>query len=115
MTGLISSIYEHKHTGKPNGRKQVRGRKDKEKQEKVVTLEPLRERLTNLITLHAQTRTASAEYSEAIKATAEATGLMASVVRSYVTAKAAPDGLKDAKRKAEQLALVFGEDEKLAA
>lgn len=92
----------------PRSRESGLGRKDAEKQEQTIELEELGRRMDHLLDLHETHKQASADYSEAIKATAEASGLLASTVRSYVAARAS-ESFADRARKAQQLALVFDE------
>jgi len=92
----------------PRPRRAAKGRKDAEKQETVIELAVLTDRAEELIRLHKASRLAAEEYGEAVKAAAEKSGLLASVVRSYITARAGED-YPEKKRKVEQLALVFEE------
>ena len=89
-------------------RRQAVGRKDAEKQEQVIELDVLRERSDYLVQLFYAKRDAAKEFGDAVKATAEKAGLLSTVVRKFVAAKAGDD-YDDAKRKADQLALVFEE------
>lgn len=84
------------------------GRKDKEGQESVIKLTEIKQRIDDLVELHIQAAEAAARYGEAIKAAAEKSGLLASVVRKFVAARASED-FGEHKRKVEQLALVFEE------
>lgn len=87
---------------------QPRGRKNRDLQEAVVTTAPLRKREAELVRLHQLSIEASDALSDAIKKVAEDSGLLASVVRKYVTARA-KENVPEKKREAEQLSLVFGE------
>jgi len=84
------------------------GRKDAEKQEQVIELDVLRERTAELVRLFYAKRDAATAFGDAVKATAEKAGLLSTVVRKFVAAKAGDD-YDDAKRKADQLPLVFEE------
>ena len=86
----------------------VGGRKDAEKQEQTIQTSEIRTRASHLLELHERAKIASADYSEAIKAAAEASGLNASTVRSYIAAVSS-EQFRDRARKAQQLALVFDE------
>lgn len=90
------------------GRRNVKGRQDSSKQEKTIEVKKLDEKMDHLVSLHTACKEASTNFSDAIKAVAESSGLQASVVRRFVAAKAG-DNFGDRKRDAEQLALVFEE------
>lgn len=89
-------------------RASARGRKDKLGQETIVDLKPVKERLEYLKDLYKKSKSSSTEFSDAVKATAEKSGLIASQVRKFVIAKAS-DKAQEVKREAEQLALLFDE------
>lgn len=89
-------------------RRQVKGRQDAEKQEKKIEMKKLVDRLDELVKLHNAQKEAGVEYSDAVKAAAEASGLQASVVRRFVAAKVG-NNFDDRKRDAQQMALVFDE------
>lgn len=95
-------------TDRAVGRRTARGRQDRSKQEKVIDMSKLTEKIDHLVNLHKATKDASADYSAAIKVVAEKAGLLASVVRRFVVAKAG-ESFDDKKKEAEQLALVFDE------
>lgn len=86
----------------------ARGRQDRSRQEKVIDMSKLKEKLDHLVSLNKTAKDASKDYSDAVKAAAEKSGLLASVVRRYVVAKAG-DSFDEKKKEAEQLALVFEE------
>lgn len=94
--------------GSGKGRRKARGRKDAEKQEQVLKPEALSVKADELISLYRALEDAKTEFSEAIKATAEASGFHAKNVRTFIIAKA---GEKFAQRKeqAQQLSLIFEE------
>lgn len=83
-------------------------RQDKNGDEVVITLDPLRDGLQNLLTLKARADDTKTALGEAIKAVAEKSGLMAKTIRTYVNARAS-DSAKEARRDAEQMSLVFDE------
>ncbi|MGH9960730.1 MAG: hypothetical protein ACREBC_27015 [Pyrinomonadaceae bacterium] len=58
------------------------------------------------MTLYTQAQESAAKCSDAIKAVAEESGLLANVLRKFVKARAG-DKFKEAKRTVEQLSLVF--------
>lgn len=97
-------------TTKGNG-KGTRGRKGKDKQEAVVEIGKLREKLPHLVQLKNTADGAASDLNDAIKATAEKCGLLASVVRKVVVASAG-ENFEEKKREAEQLSLAFEEVEK---
>jgi hypothetical protein len=86
----------------------ARGRTGRDKQEKVIKMDELRSRLANLVSLHKKAKDASTDYSAGVKAVAEKAGLLASVVRRFVVAKAG-EAFDEKKKEAEQLNLVFDE------
>lgn len=86
----------------------VKGRKDAQKQEKVIDLKVIKDRLGELKSLKAAAKQASVAYSDGIKAAAKDSGLNASAVRRFVDA-AAGDSIEERKRDAEQLSLLFDE------
>ena len=85
-----------------------RGRTDKAGQETVIKLEPLKEKVSHLVSLYREAEEASATCSEGIKAIAEQSGLLATVVRKYIAARAG-DKLSSRRRETEQLSLCFEE------
>jgi len=89
----------------------ARGRKDKDKEDGgVIKIEPLRKSLRELGELAIKAAEANAKLKDAVKATAEKSGLVASVVRRLVKALGGDkDHFEDEKRKAEQTQLVFDE------
>lgn len=100
---------EHISTALTRGaRKGVQGRKDAQKQEKVIDLKIIKDRLPELKAAKGRAKNASAEYSDAIKAAAKDSGLNSSAVRRFVDA-AAGDNIVERKRDAEQLQLLFDE------
>lgn len=90
---------------KGNGR--TRGRRDQTtEQETAFRLAPIRQSIAELVTLYTQQCESAARFSDAIKVTAEKSGLLASVVSKYVKARAG-DQFQEAKRKVVQLSLIF--------
>ncbi len=91
----------------------VRGRRDKDGTEATIKLQPLRVSLKHLMSLKVSADAAREQYNAGVKAVAEKTGLMSSVVSKLVKARSG-DKFDDERRKAEQTALLFdeiGEDE----
>lgn len=88
--------------------KSVKGRKDNDGTEAVIKLKPLRDQLSDLLTLKAAADDATGELNDAVKVVAERTGLLSSVIKKLVKAKAGND-FAEAHRKVEQAALVFEE------
>jgi len=84
------------------------GRKDANKQEKVIDLKVLKERGAELIRLLKKQKDVSVEVSDAFKRAAQDSGLNVTAVRSYFSARAG-DNFKDRQRNVEQLALLFDE------
>ena len=86
--------------------KTTKGRRNRDKQKAVVSAEPVKARIGHLIKLHKAHATAADELNEAIKAVAEKSGLLASVVRKYVTARAG-EQYEEKERGVQQLAFLF--------
>lgn len=91
---------------KSNGK--ALGRKDADKQEKVIELKIVRDRIDELIDLHNAAADAGAKFGNAIKSTAEKSGLLSATVRKFVVARAGEEFAETARR-VQQLALVFEE------
>lgn len=66
----------------------------------------MEDKLEHLTKLHTTAKEASQDFSDAVKATAEKAGMLASVVRRYVIANAGENYIEK-KREQEQLALLF--------
>lgn len=86
--------------------KKARGRKTKDKQEAVIKPDVLRERMGELVKLKKAADSAAVELNDAIKAAAEKSGLLATVVRKAVVASAGED-FEAKHREVEQLQLAF--------
>lgn len=85
-----------------------RGRIDSEQQEAIVKLDPVRERLEELEHLYAESIEAQDSFSEAIKVTAEASGLLAKSLRKFIVARV-QEKTDERQRECEQLAFLFEE------
>jgi len=96
---------EQVETSKGNG-KQPRGRQGADKQEAVLKSTVLKERMSQLVKLKTAADEASQNLNDAIKAAAEKSGFLASVVRKVVVAKAGED-FDGKKREVEQLEIAF--------
>lgn len=90
------------------GRNRPKGRKDADKQEAVIKTGPIKEKIDDLVALYIKMGRAADTFNDAVKATAEKSGLLASVVRKFVVARAG-EKFEEEKRKCEQLQLVFDE------
>jgi hypothetical protein len=86
----------------------VRGRRDKDGTEHSITLQPLRKKLAHLMALKSSADAARDNLGAAVKAVAQETGLVSSVVRKLVNARCG-ERFDDARRAAEQTALIFDE------
>jgi hypothetical protein len=86
-----------------------RGRKDRDKQEAVIEAAVVHEKILYLENLCRASISAADEFNDSIKAVAEKSGLMASVVRKYVVARVS-DKVEDKRRESEQLSLLFTEE-----
>jgi hypothetical protein len=91
--------------------KGARGRKDVDKEDgATIKLKPLKDALRELGELALKAKEANAKVKDAIKAVAEKSGLLSSVVRRLVKALSGDsDQFEDEKRKVEQLGIVFEE------
>ena len=89
-----------------NKAKGARGRKDAEGQEAVPQTKPVKDRINDLIALKVKADEAADKFNDAIKAVAEKAGLLASVVRKFVNARAG-EKYEEESRKVEQLSLIF--------
>ena len=85
--------------------KDVRGRKD-QGQESVKRPKVIAEAIEELVELHIKAGAAADRLADAVKATAQKSGFLASVVRSFVVARAG-EKFEEAKTKAGQLNLIF--------
>jgi hypothetical protein len=123
MTDEEFSSYFPKHPSKevyamianedatPRGRRgKGPGRQTKDKQEAVMNLDPVKSRINELVKLHHANEEAAKDLSEAIKACAEKSGLLATVVKRYVTA-CAGENYEEKAREVAQLAFVFEQAE----
>lgn len=88
--------------------REVRGRKDREKQEVVIKIAALRDNVADMVVLHNKAQEAATVLNDKIKAVAEKAGLLASVVRKIVVARAG-ENWQERKRECEQLNLCFDE------
>lgn len=101
---------EQVETGTRRRARKPAARVDRSGQEKVQQPEVVKERLDHLIKLHTKAKDAGEDLSSAIKAVAEKSGFLASVVRKIVVAKAGEEESYEEKvREAEQLSLLFTE------
>lgn len=89
-------------------KKKPKGRTDRSGQEAVIDVSEVRDRIQTLVDLYRLHEDSGKDLNEGIKATAEASGLLASVVRKLVVARAG-ERFKEKAREVEQLALVFDE------
>ena len=94
---------------KDDDKKDRPGRKD-DGTEAVLKIESLNTRIKHLVNLHIKATETSKDLSDEIKKVAEESGMLAVTVRKIIAAKASDD-FDEAKRKAQQLALVFEEVE----
>jgi hypothetical protein len=89
-------------------KKGARGRKDKSGQEAVFSKSALQTRMPDLIMAYKHHKAVQQDFNEAVKAAAEKGGVLASVVRKYVAARAG-ENFTEERDKIEQLSLVFEE------
>ena len=91
---------------KGKGKDKPLGRVDSEGQEAVIKMGPVRDSIMELVNLYTEAGEAGDRLNDAIKATAEKSGLLAAVVRKFVVARAGEKYAEEA-RKVEQLSLIF--------
>ena len=91
-----------------NGKRKPRGRIDSEGQDAKIELDAVRDKAEYLGQLYTDSCSAAEEFAEAVKAVAEQSGLLASVVRKFVVARAS-EKFDEKKRHCEQLSLLFDE------
>mgnify|MGYP001563945639 CR=1 FL=1 len=84
------------------------GRKQKDGTEDVIKVKPLKDAIDDLIVLHAKAMTARGKLNDAVKVVAEKSGLLSSVVRKLVNARAG-ENWEEESRKVVQLGIVFEE------
>ena len=92
--------------GKGSKREKPVGRQDSQGQEAAMRPDVLKSRLAELVKLHGAAAEAAADLNDAIKACAEKSGYLASVIRKRVVAEAG-ENFADKKREVTQLALAF--------
>lgn len=87
----------------------TRGRKSQTTgQEDAIQLKPIKDSIDDLVAVYLQAQESAARCSDAIKAAAEESGLLANVLRRFVKARAS-EKFEQAQREVEQLAMVFEE------
>ena len=86
----------------------AKGRKDETGQEGVIKLKPVEDSIEDLMELKTKADLADVAFNDAVKAVAEKSQLLASVVRKFVNARMG-EKFQDEKRKCEQLMLCFDE------
>src|SRR5712664_4226457 len=84
------------------------GRQDAEHQETVIETKVVKDKINHLVKLKTTADEAVADFADAVKKVAEDSGLLAASVRKFVVARAG-EGYEEAKRKCEQLSLLFEE------
>lgn len=94
-------------------KKDVKGRKDADKQEVVIEPKHFKDKIGHLVKLKKAADAANRDFNDAVKAVAKKSGFLATVVRKVSVAKAG-EGFEEAKRVAEQLDLAFEEAAKTA-
>jgi hypothetical protein len=103
---LVSTIYDSNAKPARKKREKPTGRVDGNGQEAVISVTELSDRVDDLVALYEQHQEAGAKLNDAIKSTAEKSGLLASVVAKLVKAKAG-ENFEEHRRKVKQLAIVF--------
>jgi len=88
--------------------RKVRGRKDADKQETVTKPDIVGEKIYSLVILYKASQSAGAEFGDAVKAAAEASGYNAAAIRKFVVARAG-ENFAEKKRDLEQQMELFDE------
>jgi ABC-type branched-subunit amino acid transport system substrate-binding protein len=83
-----------------------RARKNRDQQEAVANADPIKKGIAELVHLYKEHQEADQVLNDAIKAGAEASGLLASVVRKLVAARAG-DNFQEKAREVGQLQFIF--------
>lgn len=89
------------------GRK-VRGRKNADNQEAVTRPQLVSEKIDELVLLYTTAQACSADFGDAVKAAAEASGYNAAAIRKFVVARAG-ENFQERKRELEQQMELFSE------
>ena len=97
-----------KGKGRGKAKEKPLGRIDGDGQEAVIKMGPVKDNIMELVNLYVEAGDANAKFNDAIKATAEKSGLLSSVVRKFVVARAG-ENFGETARKVEQLSLIFSE------
>lgn len=84
----------------------ARGRKDSTGQEGVIKEKPMKDSLSELMTLKGKLDSAKDKLNDAIKAVAEKCNMQAKVIRKAVNAKSA-DKIEEVQREVDQLAIAL--------
>lgn len=91
-----------------SGKNDVKSRKDPDKQGAVIKMEALVTKVDHLAGLYRDMEDAKTDFADGVKAVAEAAGLHAKNVRSYIIARAG-DKFDSKKSQVGQLNLIFEE------
>jgi ABC-type branched-subunit amino acid transport system substrate-binding protein len=85
--------------------RKVRGRKDADKQEAITQPEVVSEKIDELVRLYGASQSAGVEFSDAVKAAAEASGYNVAAIRKFVVARAGENFAEKKRDLAQQLEL----------
>jgi hypothetical protein len=88
--------------------RKVRGRKDADKQEAITQPDVINGRIDELLRLYGASQSAGVEFSDAVKAAAEASGYNVAAIRKFVVARAG-ENFADKKRDLQQQMELFDE------
>lgn len=89
-------------------KRKPKGRVNPDDQEQVQQPQVIEKRIDELVRLKQSAETAAEEFAEGVKAAAEDSGMLASVVRRFVTARAS-EKFEERRRECEQLSILFEE------
>jgi hypothetical protein len=99
---------EARTEGTETKRRGGKGRVTPDKQEQVEQPKVIAEKIDQLVKLKTAADEAATDFAEAVKAAAEKSGLLASVVRRFVVARSG-EKFEEKKRECEQLSILFEE------
>lgn len=109
----VETYPERRHmetsTGMNGGTRKRRtpiGRKNEDKQEQVIEFDEIKSSLSELVGLYQAAEESNTTFSDAIKETAERSGILAGTLRKFVVAKAG-EQFEERKRACQQLSLLF--------
>ena len=99
---------EKRQPREPKEPKEPKGRQGHDKHDAVIQTKLVGDKVEALVKLKVKADEAAEDFAAAVKKTAEASGMLATVVRRFVIARAG-EKFEEKKRECEQLDLLFSE------